>query len=140
MNGIEHALSKLNTPQHAHKQQPLDPKDPLTKEAQQLVAQTFYGTLMKQARNSPFKSDLFDGGRGGEAFGSMLDQHLADHMSRSTGSKLVHSLVNKLSANKAYQQQAKSKHKQPSPIALSSLVRGAMLHHPGFSGAQGPID
>ena len=47
-----------------------------------LVAQTFYGTMLKQMRNSPFKSKLFDGGRGGEAFASMFDQHLADRMSR----------------------------------------------------------
>src|SRR5580693_7996842 len=103
MKGIESTLAKLVTPQHAHKKETLDPHDPLTKQAQKLVANTFYGTLMKQARNDPFKSDLMDGGRGGEAFGEMLDQHLADHMSRSTGSKLVHTLVNKLKANKAYQ-------------------------------------
>jgi len=124
MKGIEATLSKLLTPQHAHKKQQLDPHDPLTKEAQKLVSQTFYGTLMKQARNSPFKSDLMDGGRGGEAFGEMLDEHLADHMSKSTGSKLVHSLVSKMQANGAYK-----KHKKPSPVSLSSLVRGGLLKH-----------
>ena len=80
---------------------------------------------MKQARNSPFKSEILDGGRGGEAFGEMLDQNLADHMSRGTGSKLVHSLVNKLQANGAYKRHSK----KPSPVSLSSLVRGGLLKH-----------
>jgi Rod binding domain-containing protein len=125
MKGIEATLSKLITPQHAHKKETLDPHDPLSKQAQKLVANTFYGTLMKQARNSPFKSEMMDGGHGGEAFGEMLDQHLADHMSKSTGDKLVHSLVHKMKAGHAY-----SKHsKKPSPVALSSLVRGGLLKH-----------
>jgi Rod binding domain-containing protein len=128
MSTIESTLSKLITPQHAHKKQaPLDPHDPLTKQAQKLVANTFYGTLMKQARNDPFKSEMMDGGRGGEAFGEMLDQHLADHMSRSTGSKLVRSVVNKLQKNKAGK--AYGKHtKRPSPVALTSLVHGGLIH------------
>jgi Rod binding domain-containing protein len=125
MKGIEATLSKLNTPQHAHKKEPLDPHDPLTKQAQKLVSQTFYGTLMKQARNSPFKSDMMDGGRGGEAFGEMLDQHLADHMSKSTGDKLVHSLVNKMQAGGAYKRHSK----KPSPVSLSSMVHGGLLKH-----------
>jgi Rod binding domain-containing protein len=130
MKGIEAALSKLNTPQHTHKKEALDPHDPLTKEAQQLVAQTFYGTLMKQARNSPFKNETMDGGRGGEAFGEMLDQHLADHMSRSTGSKLVHTLVNKLQAHGAYKKQAShGKHKRPSPVSLTSMGHGGLFKH-----------
>ena len=124
MKSIESTLSKLLTPSHPHKKQPLDPNDPLTKQAQKLVSQTFYGALMKQARNDPFKSELMDGGRGGEAFGQMLDQHLADHMSRSTGSKLVRSVVNKLQANKAYKKHSK----KPSPVSLSSLVRGGLIH------------
>jgi Rod binding domain-containing protein len=125
MKSIESTLAKLNLPQHTHKKvPPLDPHDPLTKQAQKLVANTFYGTLMKQARNDPFKSEMFDGGRGGEAFGEMLDQHLADHMSRSTGSKLVRSVVNKLQANKAYRQ-----HKKPSPVSLSSMVHGGLIKH-----------
>jgi Rod binding domain-containing protein len=125
MKGIEATLAKLLTPQHAHKKETLDPHDPLTKEAQKLVSNTFYGTLMKQARNDPFKSEMMDGGRGGEAFGQMLDQHLADHMSRNTGDKLVHSLVHKMSASGAYKRHSK----RPSPIALTSLVHGGLLKH-----------
>ena len=68
----------------------------LTQQARKLVAQTFFGTLMKQMRDSPFKSNLFSGGRGGEAFGSLLDQRLADHMSRAAGNKLVQGIARRL--------------------------------------------
>jgi Rod binding domain-containing protein len=125
MKNIESTLAKLITPQHSpQKKQKLDPHDPLVQQAQKLVSQTFYGTLLKQARNSPFKSEIFDGGRGGQAFGEMLDQHLADHMSRSTGSKLVGALAHKLSANGAYK-----KHKSPSPFSLSAATRAGLTKH-----------
>jgi Rod binding domain-containing protein len=70
----------------------------LVKQAKTLVAQTFFGTLMKQMRDSPFKSSLFDGGRGGEAFGAMYDQQLAEKMSSGAGKQLVNSIVNRLEA------------------------------------------
>ena len=65
----------------------------LTRQAERLVGQTFYGTLLKQMHESPFKSKLMDGGRGGEAFQPLMDQHLIDHMSHSAGRKLVKSIV-----------------------------------------------
>src|SRR5947209_4287212 len=70
----------------------------LEAQAQKWVAQTFFGTLLKQVRNSPFRSEMLDGGRGGQAFGSMYDQHLAEHMARGAGSKLVKSIVKKIEA------------------------------------------
>lgn len=78
-----HASAAPASPQHKA----------LVKQSQHLVAQTFYGTMLKQMRDSPFKSDMFDGGRGGQMFSSLLDQRLADHMSKSTGNKLVNSIV-----------------------------------------------
>ncbi|MCC7349997.1 MAG: rod-binding protein [Phycisphaerales bacterium] len=68
----------------------------LTRAAQKWVAQTFYGAMLKQMRNSPFKSELFSGGRGGEAFGSMLDQTLAERMAHGTNNKLVRSIVREI--------------------------------------------
>jgi len=68
----------------------------LTKQAQVFVSQTFFGTMLKQMRNSPFRSELFGGGRGGEAFGSLFDQHLADRMARGAAGSLVRSVVRKL--------------------------------------------
>ena len=71
-------------------------REELTKQARTLVSQTFFGPMLKQMRDSPFKSELFEGGRGGQMFGSMLDQRLADHMSRGSGNKLVGSIVEHL--------------------------------------------
>jgi len=83
---------------------PLSQHQQLEKQTQVWVAQTFFGTLLKQMHDSPFKSDLFSGGRGGEAFGSLYDQHLAQRMARGAGSKLVHSIVKKIE-NRNHRQQ-----------------------------------
>ena len=75
------------------------------------VAQTFFGTLLKQMRDSPFKSDLFSGGQGGETFASLHDQQLALHMTRGAGSKLVNGIVRRIEAATAYRQQSATKDK-----------------------------
>ena len=79
--------------------------DQLTKQAQIWVAQTFFGTLLKQMHDSPFKSDLLDGGRGGQAFSSLYDQRLAERMAKGAGSKLVRSIVKRTEAAAAYRRQ-----------------------------------
>jgi hypothetical protein len=90
--------------------QPKSEHERIQEQARKWVAQTFYGTMLKQMRESPFKSDIFSGGRGGQAFTPLLDQHLADRMSRSSDAKLVHAIARKLEARSAYQQpQAKPK-------------------------------
>jgi len=75
---------------------PIEQHKGLVKNAQKWVAQTFYGTMLKQAHESPFKDKLFSGGRGGQAFGSMLDGQLAERMARGSGNKLVNAIVNKI--------------------------------------------
>jgi Rod binding domain-containing protein len=70
----------------------------LREKAQNLIGQTFYATLMKQMHDSPFKSELFNGGRGGEAFSGMLDQTLAQRMSAKMGDKLTRPIVRKFKA------------------------------------------
>jgi Rod binding domain-containing protein len=82
--------------------------DQLVEQAQKWVAQTFFGTMLKQMRNSPFKSELFSGGRGGEAFGELYDQQMAERMAKGAGNKLVKSLVRKMEANAAYRRQMPS--------------------------------
>lgn len=74
----------------------------LVEQAQKWVAQTFFGQMLKQMRNSPFKTDLSSGGRGAEAFGGLLDERLAERMSRGAGRKLVDSLVRRMEARAAY--------------------------------------
>lgn len=68
----------------------------LKEHARKLVSQTFFGTMLKQMRNSPFKSELFEGGRGGQVFTSMFDQHLSEQMAGGAGEKLVNALVRRL--------------------------------------------
>ena len=77
---------------------PVTQHDKLLKQSRNWVAQTFFGTLLKQMENSPFKSELFSGGRGGEAFSSLYHQRLAEHMARGAGSKLVNSIVRRIEA------------------------------------------
>jgi Rod binding domain-containing protein len=75
--------------------------DQLTEKAQKWVSQTFFGTMLKQMSDSPFKSDLFNGGRGGEAFSSLYHQQLADRMARGAGTKLVQSIVKGIESKQA---------------------------------------
>lgn len=76
-----------------HAKDPAQQHQQLLHHTQRLVAQTFFGTLLKQMRQSPFKSETFSGGRGGQMFSELFDQHLADRMARGSGSKLVNSIV-----------------------------------------------
>lgn len=77
----------------------------LEAQAGQLVSQTFFGTMLKQMRDSPFKSDLFEGGHGGKAYSSLYDQRLVEQMSRGAGKKLINSVVRKFEAKQAYAKQ-----------------------------------
>ena len=52
-------------------------EEPAREAAEELVAFALVMPMMKMARNSPFKSELFHGGRGEKAFGNRLDQLLA---------------------------------------------------------------
>jgi Rod binding domain-containing protein len=52
-------------------------------------------------RQSPFRSEILDGGRGGQAFGELYDQHLSERMSRGAGSHLVNSIVHRIEARAA---------------------------------------
>jgi Rod binding domain-containing protein len=79
----------------------------VAEQAQRWVAQTFFGTLLKQIRNSPFKSEIFSGGRGGQAFGPLFDQNIVDRIAHGAGSKLTQSIVRRIAA-KAYAAQSPS--------------------------------
>jgi Rod binding domain-containing protein len=73
----------------------------LVKTTRVWVAQTFYGEMLKQMRESPFRSSLFEGGHGGEAFEAQLDQKLAERMSSShSGERLVQTIVKRIERNK----------------------------------------
>ncbi|MFP4143726.1 MAG: hypothetical protein ACOCTI_03245 [Phycisphaeraceae bacterium] len=61
--------------------------------AEQLVATAFIKPLLQQVRNDPFKSDLFHGGQGEEAFGQRLDTILADRMVQRMNFPLVDTIA-----------------------------------------------
>src|SRR5437879_3008119 len=91
-------------PAHGHSKktrggQPLSRQDAqheaLLDNTRKWVSGAFFGTLLKQMHESPFKSDLWDGGRGGQAFSTMYDQKLTERMSHGVGQKLVRSIVRK---------------------------------------------
>ncbi len=61
------------------------------------MAQTFFGQMLKQMRDSPFKSKLFDGGHGGEAFQQMADQRTGRAAwPAGAGHRLVDAIVAKI--------------------------------------------
>ncbi len=71
----------------------------LREATEQLVGQALFLPLLKQARDTAFKSDLFHGGRGEEAFGAQLDMTLADRMARRDAQGLVDSIVQQITRN-----------------------------------------
>ena len=88
----------------------------LTDQAQKWVAQTFFGAMLRQMRDSPFKSDLFSGGRGGQAFQEMHDQHLAERMARGAGRSLAASIVRHIE-RRSRTDATESSTKRPSHVA-----------------------
>lgn len=95
------ALASLNAADDAHQsQQQSNAEDAhraeLTRNAQKLISQTFFGPMLRQMRSSPFKSELFSGGRGGEVFNTLFDQQIADRMASGTNNRLVAAVVRRL--------------------------------------------
>jgi Rod binding domain-containing protein len=69
----------------------------LVEQSQKFVAQSFFGPVLRQMRQSSFRSNLMSGGKGAKAFESMLDQQLADRMSRNrAGTRIVNSMVKRI--------------------------------------------
>jgi Rod binding domain-containing protein len=81
---------KTPTPPRASREQ-------LMQQARIWVNQTFFGVMLKQMHDSPFKSELFSGGRGGQVFASLLDQHLTQRIGSSgPGEALANSIVRRI--------------------------------------------
>jgi hypothetical protein len=92
----------------AAKKRPGDTHERLLQQTEKWVAQTFYGTMLKQMRQGPFKSELFDGGKGGQAFAQLQDQQLADRMAHGAGGKLVKAIVKQIDRRRAAKQEVPS--------------------------------
>ena len=107
--------------------------DRIVAQTEKWVAQTFFGTLLKQMENSPFKSDLFSGGRGGQAFSSLYHQQLTERMARSAGDQLVKTIVRRIEATAAYQKQQGTTEKDAVPPAPPADGGRAPRNHSGPS-------
>lgn len=81
-------------------------RDQVRPVAEEWVGQTFFGTLLKQARANPLgdKEGPFSGGRGGAAFSGLFDQQMAEQASRGLGGKLVDVLVDRIAGKASIQQ------------------------------------
>lgn len=117
--------------------EPLSEHDKLVEQARTWVGQTFFGTLLKQMRESPFKSELFSGGSGGQAFSQLHDQRLAEHMARGAGTKLVNAIVRRIEANTAYakQQGPRSRERERAETALPDGRRSYASSNTGTGSA-----
>jgi Rod binding domain-containing protein len=100
----------------------------LTREAQKLVSQTFFGALLKQMHQSPFRSPLLDGGRGGQAFQPLLDQHLADRMTRAAGKKLVRGIVRQIEGRQQYRKETDTAKQRPTDARAGYLHSNERIH------------
>jgi len=86
---------------------PLSHHDKLIQQTRKWVAMSFFEPMLKEMRNSPFHSNLMDGGEAGKAFGSMYDERLSERMASDASDTLVSSIVRKIEGSKAYAKQAK---------------------------------
>jgi len=67
-------------------------QDKAREAAEQFVSFGLILPLMKMAREDPFKTPLFHGGRAEEIFGAQLDQTLADRIGPTAARSLVDSV------------------------------------------------
>jgi Rod binding domain-containing protein len=81
---------------------PLTRHEKLVQQTRKWVATSFFEPMLKQMRQSPFHSDLFDGGEAGKAFESMYDERLSEKMASDATDTLVSSIVRKIEGSKAY--------------------------------------
>jgi Rod binding domain-containing protein len=65
----------------------------LRRAADELVGEVFYGTLLRQMRQSPLKGAYGHGGRGEEVFQGQLDTVLASQAGRARGGEIADALV-----------------------------------------------
>ena len=67
--------------------------------AEEMVGVTFFGEMLKIARNSKLKGEFGHGGRGEEIFGGQLDQELARRAGAGVKNSLSEAIYNRLVKN-----------------------------------------
>jgi hypothetical protein len=68
----------------------------LRRAANEMVGVTFFGEMLKMARNSKLKSNIGHGGRGEDIFGGQLDQELARRVGSGLKNSLSDAIYNRL--------------------------------------------
>lgn len=68
--------------------------------AEQFVASSLIFPLLKQMQNDPFKTDLFHGGFGEDAFMQQWNQVIADRMTQRADLPIVREVENRLMGGK----------------------------------------
>lgn len=71
-------------------------RDALHVAVNEIVGRTFFGSMLKMARNSAFKSDIGHGGRGEEIFRAQLDDELVQRISRSSNVDFLDAMYDRL--------------------------------------------
>lgn len=71
----------------------------LRRASEEMVGVTFFGEMLKLARNSKLKGELGHGGRGEEVFGGQLDQELARRVGAGMKNSLSEAIYNRLVKN-----------------------------------------
>jgi Rod binding domain-containing protein len=92
---------------------PLSKHDQLVQQTRKWVAISFFEPMLKQMRDSPFHSNLLDGGSGGKAFASMYDERLSERMASDATDSLVKSIVRRIEGSQAYARHARQSMNAP---------------------------
>lgn len=71
----------------------------LRQACQEMVGETFFGEMLKMARNSKLKGTIGHGGRGEEVFGGQLDQELSKLAGSGMKNSLSDAIYNRLVKN-----------------------------------------
>ena len=74
-------------------------------------------------RNSPFRSDLLDGGEGGKAFESMYDERLSERMASDASDTLVQSIVRKIEGEQGIRPSVRRPSRRSIPNAKGRIAR-----------------
>jgi peptidoglycan hydrolase FlgJ len=79
----------VNTTANRFEKPDFGQKDELREKFTQFFGETFYGQMIKSLRSSVGKPAYFYGGRAEEAFQSLLDQKLSEHLTESTADRFA---------------------------------------------------
>lgn len=88
LNSIATQIAPLKSTASSGNQQ-VEQAEELREVYREFVGKTFFGQMLKSMRSSVGKPAYFHGGRAEEVFRGQLDQHLADHMTEASASKLA---------------------------------------------------